>query len=90
MLINVSTRKFGRAVRLPEGDVPAPNGAGVSKSAVSRRFVALSAERMKQWTADLSNLDLLIIQIDGIHIGEDLMLLAAVGIDATARSIPSA
>ena len=43
MLINVSTRKFGRAVRLPEGDVPAPNGAGVSKSAVSRRFVALSA-----------------------------------------------
>ena len=24
MLINVSTRKFGRAVRLPEGDVPAP------------------------------------------------------------------
>ena len=58
MLINVSTRKFGRAVRLPEGDVPAPNGAGVSKSAVSRRFVALSAERMKQWmAADLSNLD---------------------------------
>ena len=62
MLINVSTRKFGRAVRLPEGDVPAPNGAGVSKSAVSRRFVALSAERMKQWmAADLSNLDLLMI-----------------------------
>ena len=28
MLINVSTRKFGRAVRLPEGDVPAHNGAG--------------------------------------------------------------
>ena len=46
MLINVSTRRFGRAVRLPEGDIPAPKGAGVSKSAVSRRFVALSAERM--------------------------------------------
>jgi hypothetical protein len=43
MLINVSTRRFGRAVRLPEGDIPAPAGAGVSKSAVSRRFVALSA-----------------------------------------------
>jgi putative transposase len=28
MLINVSTRKFGRAVRLPEGDVPTPAGAG--------------------------------------------------------------
>ena len=84
--INVSTRKFGRAVRLPEGDVPAPNGAGVSKS---RRFVALSAERMKQWmAADLSNLDLLIIQIDGIHIGEDLMLLAAVGIDGNGEKHP--
>jgi putative transposase len=44
MLINVSTRKFGRAVRLPEGDVPAHNGAGLSKSAASRRVVALSAE----------------------------------------------
>jgi hypothetical protein len=41
MLINVSTRKFCRAVRLPEGDVPAPAGAGVSKSAASRHFVTL-------------------------------------------------
>jgi hypothetical protein len=37
MLINVSTRKFRRAVRLPEGDVPAPAGSGVSKSAAGRR-----------------------------------------------------
>jgi len=89
MLINVSTRKYGRAVRLPEGDVPAPRGAGVSKSAVSRRFVALSAVRMKQWmAADLSNLDLLIIQIGGIHIDEDLMLLAAVGIDGNGDKHP--
>ena len=28
MLINVSTRKFARSVRLPEGDVPAPMGSG--------------------------------------------------------------
>ncbi|MET4262430.1 hypothetical protein ABIC09_007408 [Bradyrhizobium sp. S3.12.5] len=40
MLINVSTRRFGRAVRLPEGDVPAPPGSG-GKSAASRKFVAL-------------------------------------------------
>src|SRR6516165_8495070 len=82
MLINVSTRKFGRAMRLPEGDVPDANGAGLSKSAASRRFVALSAERMKEWMAsDLSKLDLLVIQIDGIHIAEDLVLLAAIGVD---------
>jgi transposase-like protein len=89
MLINVSTRKFGRAVRLPEGDVGAPKGSGVSKSAVSRRFVALSAGRMKEWMAtDLSALDLLIIQIDGIHIKDDLMLLAAVGIDGDGGKHP--
>ena len=89
MLINVSTRKFGRAVRLPEGDVSASEGAGVSKSAVSRRFVALSAERMKEWMAsDLSERDLLVIQIDGIRIEEDLMLLAAVGIDGDGVKHP--
>jgi len=71
-------------VRLPEaeGDIPASDGAGVSKSAVSRRFVALSAVRMNQWmAADLSQLDLIVIQIDGIQIENDLVLLAAIGID---------
>jgi hypothetical protein len=89
MLINVSTRRFGRAVRLPEGDIPAVGGAGVSKSAVSRRFVALSAAQMKEWmAADLSKLDLLVIQIDGIHIEDDLVLLAAVGIDGDGVKHP--
>ena len=65
MLINVSTRKLRRAVRLPEGDLPVAAGDGTSKSAASRRFVALSAERLAEWMAsDLSKLDLLVIQID--------------------------
>jgi transposase-like protein len=89
MLINVSTRKFRRAVRLPEGDVPAPAGAGVSKSAASRHFVALSAERMKTWMeTDLSGLDLLVVQIDGIHITEHLVLVAAIGIDGEGIKHP--
>ena len=89
MLINVSTRKFGRAVRLPEGDVPTGTGDGRSKSAVSRRFVALSAERMAAWMAsDLSQLDVLAIQIDGLHIKEELVLVAAVGIDAQGTKHP--
>src|SRR3954447_11241351 len=89
MLLGVSTRRFGRAVRLPEGDVPAGPGTGVSKSAASRRFVALSAERMAAWmTQDLSGLDLLAVQIDGLHITEDLVLLAAVGIDAAGAKHP--
>jgi hypothetical protein len=89
MLINVSTRKLRRAVRLPEGDLPAIAGDGTSKSAASRRFVALSAERMAEWMAsDLSKLDLLVIQIDGLHIGDDLVLVAALGIDGDGNKHP--
>lgn len=35
-LINVSTRKLKRAVRLPQGDLPVIVGDGTSKSAASR------------------------------------------------------
>lgn len=91
MLINVSTRRFGRAVRLPEGDVPAGHGSGVSKSAASRRFVALSSEKLDAFmNADLSELDLLVIQIDGLHVSTDLVLLAAIGIDANGDKHPLA
>jgi hypothetical protein len=89
MLINVSTRRFKRSVRLPEGDVPAPDGAGLSKSATSRRFVALSAARMKAWMETrLDDLDLLAIQIDGIHMDEDMLLVAAIGVDETGDKHP--
>jgi len=89
MLINVSTRKFKRSVRLAEGEVPAPKGSGLSKSAASRRFVALSAARLKEWMArDLSGLGLLVIQIDGIHMDEDMTLVAAIGVDANGDKHP--
>jgi transposase-like protein len=91
MLINVSTRRFGRAVRLPEGDVPAAHGSGVSKSAASRRFVALSTEKLDAFmNADLSGLDLLVIQIDGLHVSDDLVLVAAIGIDGDGGKHPLA
>ena len=91
MLINVATCKFARSVRLPAGDVPASAGAGLSKSAASRRFVALSAARLKEWMAsDLSGLDLLVIQIDGIHMDDDLILVAASVSMQRATSIRSA
>jgi putative transposase len=85
----VSTRKFERSVRLPEGEVPAPKGSGLSKSAASRRLVALSAARLKEWMArDLSGLGLLVLQIDGIHMDEDMTLVAAIGIDANGDRHP--
>ena len=89
MLINVSTRKLKRAVQLPEGDLPAVMGDGTSKSAASRRFVALSAARMAAWMgSDLSRLDLVVIQIDGLHIGNDLVLVGALGIDGEGNKHP--
>ncbi len=91
MLINVSTRRFGRAVRLPEGDVPADHGSGVSKSAASRRFVALSSQKLEAFmNADLSKLDLLVVQIDGLHVSDNLVLVAAIGIDADGGKHPLA
>ena len=91
MLINVSTRKFGGAVRLPEGDLPVEPGDGTSKSAASRRFVALSAVKMREWmNSELSGLDLLAIQIDGLRIKEELVLVAAVGIDGEGEKHPLA
>ncbi len=81
MVLNVSTRKYRRAVRLAEGDLPAVGGDATSKSAVSRRFVALTRKKLKAWLAsDLSALDLLVIQIDGLHVG-DHVLVAAIGVD---------
>ncbi len=47
MLLGVATRKIGRAVRLPDGPLPRVDGDGTSKSAASRRFVALSQQRLE-------------------------------------------
>ena len=84
MVINVSTRKYARAVRLPDdagGDLPAAFGDATSKSAVSRRFVALTRSKLKAWLASpLDDLDLVVLQIDGLHVGDHLMV-AAIGID---------
>jgi len=44
---------------------------------------------MKEWMAsDLSKLGLLVIQIDGIHMDEDLILVAAIGVDAKGDKHP--
>jgi len=81
MLIGVATRKYARSVRLPEGDLADQAKRATTKSSVSRRFVALSTTKLKEWlAADLSGLDLLVIQIDGLHVG-DHVLVAAIGID---------
>ncbi len=90
MTANVATRKFRRAVRIPEAGVPCGAGCGLSKSAVSRRFKALTQAKFDEWmTSDLSELDLVAVQIDGLHLSDRLLMIGAVGIDASGRKRPS-
>jgi putative transposase len=86
-----STRKLARSVRLPEGDIAAGPGTGLSKSAASRHFVALSADKLEEFMcADLSKLDLLAVQIDGLHVSDAVVLVAAIGIDGAGDKHPLA
>ncbi len=45
--------------------------------------------RLAEWMAsDLSHLDLSVIQIDGLHMDDNLLMLAAVGVDADGQKHP--
>ena len=68
-------------MRLPEGGLTVAKGDATSKSAVSRRFVALTRKKLKAWlTSDIAALDLVVIQIDGLRVG-DYVLVTALGVD---------
>ena len=75
----VSTRRYaGTQEELP----PPEQASSTSKSAVSRRFVALSQVQLDQWLKRrLDELDLPVVMIDGIHF-RDRVVLVALGIDA--------
>lgn len=80
MVIGVSTRKYVRS--LEEVDVKT---RGTSKSAVSRRFVAMTQAKLDEMMkADLKNIDLAALMIDGIHVDAHVILVA-LGIDAEGK-----
>jgi transposase-like protein len=74
----VSTRKYARSLEpLPE----AVEERSTSKSSMSRRYVAMTTKQMTKWlTAPLGDRHFPIIMIDGINLG-DHMVLIALGID---------
>jgi putative transposase len=82
MLVGVATRQYARSLE------PLPSTMatrGVSKSAVSRRFVAKTAAQLDAWRSTaLDALDLVALLIDGVHIGEHCIVVA-LGIDQTGR-----
>lgn len=78
MVLGVSTRKYVRSIEAAPPGLPS---RGTSKSAVSRRFVAATRETMAElMSRDLSTFALCAVMIDGIHVGEHLVLVA-LGID---------
>jgi len=74
----VSTRRYRTTLdRLPS----AQTQSAMSKSAVSRRFVALSSAQLTEWLARrLDGLDLPVVMIDGIHF-RNRVVLVALGFD---------
>jgi len=75
----VSMRRYAGTL----DELPPPEQAlSVSKSAVSRRFVALGQKQLNQWfSRSLKDVDLPVVVIDGIHF-RDRVILVALGIDA--------
>jgi putative transposase len=80
----VSTRRYGRL----QPDLPEAarlTQPATSKSAVSRRFVQMSAEQLRNWlAAPIGGHDLPVVMIDGIHLA-DSVILVALGIDAAGH-----
>jgi transposase-like protein len=85
MTLGVSTRSYERSVEeLPEE----LDAHGASKSAVSRRFVAITQRKLDEWlTRDLQALRIVAIMIDGIVIDERTVLVA-LGIDTEGTKHP--
>src|SRR5205823_2824322 len=76
--VGVSTREYARTLDPLPARVPE---RATSKSAVSRRFVALTTAQLTTWLATpLDGLEIRIILIDGLHFREHVILVA-VGID---------
>lgn len=82
MLLGVATRQYGRSLEPTGGEI---RTRGMSKSAVSRRFVTKTAAQLVAWRSTaLDTLDLVALLIDGVHIGEHC-IVAALGIDQTGQ-----
>jgi len=81
----VSTRRYaGSLDRLP----PTETERSTSKSAVSRRFVALTEEKLGEWLSQpLDELDLKIVMLDGIYF-RDHCILVALGVDSDGKKHP--
>lgn len=82
MASGVSTRRYERTLER----IPAQRKErATSKSAVSRRFVALTEKQLAEWLSQpLDELDLVLLMIDGI-VFKDHCILVALGVDSDGK-----
>ena len=88
MLGGLSTRRYPVGLE-PVGEKVERAASATSKSAVSRRFVAMTETALTELlAAPLGNLDLVALMIDGVHFGEHLCVVAlGIGIDGTKHPL---
>jgi putative transposase len=84
MLGGLSTRRYPLGLE-PVGAGVEQAATGTSKSAISRRFVAMTQVALAELlAADLSGLDLVCLLLDGVHFGEHTCVVAlGIAIDGT-------
>ena len=88
MLAGVSTRRYPVALE-PVGEQVEADGKSTGRSAVSRRFVAMTETALADLlAADLSGLDLVAIMIDGVHFADHLCVVAlGIGLDGVKHPL---
>ncbi len=89
MLAGLSTRRYGVGLE-PVGQQVEASATATSKSAVSRRFVAMTETALADMlAADLSEVDLVAFMVDGVHFAESCCVVA-LGIDSGGTKHPLA
>ena len=90
MLAGLSTRRYGPVGLEPVGKQVIATSRSTSKSAVSRKFVAQTETALAELlAADLSQLDLVALMVDGVHFAQTCCVVA-LGIDLQGNKIPLA
>ncbi|HEX9832063.1 MAG TPA: IS256 family transposase [Mycobacterium sp.] len=88
MLAGISTRRYPVGLE-PVGQRAERAATSMSKSALSRRFVAATETALAELlAAPLGELDLVALLIDGVHFGEHVCVVAlGIGIDGTKHPL---
>jgi putative transposase len=88
MLAGLSSRRYVRGLE-PAGHAVEDAAVSVSKSAVSRRFVAATETALAElMSGRLDDLDLVAFMVDGVHFGEHTCVVAlGIGIDGTKHPL---